>query len=131
MSVFFTYEIPKRYYTSLIKNCYECTFCYDMLGCMLTDDKDNRVRIKEDKIPDNCPLKYTGVKIINSIDEVIRELQSVTPERPKGKWIYQLNRINLPICSECDNPNEFGKEYKFCPNCGAYMRGGGEDERIS
>ena len=70
MSIFFTYEIPKRYYKSLIKNCYECSFCYDMLGCMLTDDKDNRVRIKEDKIPDNCPLKYSGEKIINSIDDI-------------------------------------------------------------
>lgn len=58
----------------------------------------------------------------------IETLPSVYPERPKGKWIYQLNRINLPICSECDNPNEFGKEYKFCPNCGAYMSGGEEDE---
>ena len=47
------------------------------------------------------------------------------PERKKGKWID-----NHTTCSECgwqmiddvlDSPNMVG--FKFCPNCGADMRG--------
>lgn len=64
MGIFYTYELPKRYYTSLIRNCYNCPFCYDTLGCVATDDKDNRVRIDGDKIPENCPLKYKGIKLV-------------------------------------------------------------------
>lgn len=58
----------------------------------------------------------------------IETLPSVTPQRPKGKWIpapmivygYPLNCT----CSEC------GKKVintdNFCPSCGSY-NGGGED----
>lgn len=71
MSIFYTYELPKRYYTSIIRNCMECPLCYDQFGCMATDDIDDRVRVEGDKIPAFCPLKYRGIEIINNIEEVI------------------------------------------------------------
>lgn len=64
MATFFKYTLPKRKYTSKITNCYNCPFCYDMLSCMANDDIEDRVRVKEETIPDNCPLKYEGIEEI-------------------------------------------------------------------
>lgn len=58
----------------------------------------------------------------------IETLPSVTPQRPKGKWIETpVENDIVPVvfkCSECGmrviNP------YKYCPNCGAEMSGGEE-----
>lgn len=44
--------------------------------------------------------------------------------RPKWRWVHRDNGI--AYCSECDTDAvEDGTD--FCPNCGADMRGGGED----
>ena len=68
----------------------------------------------------------------------IRELPSVTPQRPKGKWIkIQSGDEDFPesiVCSRCKNENShldfdehsepIGKVFvtsKYCPNCGAKM----------
>lgn len=58
----------------------------------------------------------------------IETLPSVTPQRPKGKWIeIEIDAGEFIYkCTKCGmrviNP------YKYCPNCGAEMSGGGEDE---
>lgn len=73
----------------------------------------------------------------------LMELPSVTPQRPKGKWIkIQSGDEDFPesiVCSQCKNENShldfdehsepIGKVFvtsKYCPNCGAEMSGGGE-----
>lgn len=84
----------------------------------------------------------------NAVNDVVEEIlhnietmPSVTPERPKGKWI--LNDIQCVqavgyltyYCSECGreiSSKYHGKlsllkEYPYC-HCGADMSGGGEDE---
>lgn len=44
--------------------------------------------------------------------------------RPHGRWLHRNNGI--AYCSECDTDSvEDGTN--FCPECGADMRGGGED----
>lgn len=60
----------------------------------------------------------------------IKQLPSVIPQRPKGKWI--TNSHGFPpeptsVCSECGFDRDFyirirgfGK-IKYCPNCGAKM----------
>jgi hypothetical protein len=63
-------------------------------------------------------------------DEINAE-PSIEPERKTGRWLSD----NRPgggfwVCSCCKFPSEaFAANvlYKFCPNCGADMRGG-EDE---
>ena len=64
--------------------------------------------------------------------KVIRELPSVTPERPKGKWIdirviksFHYDGEPRVGCSRCGNEEEWSSNY--CPNCGADMSGGEED----
>ena len=60
-------------------------------------------------------------------EDAIRNLPSAQPERKKGEWLPD----NRPgggfwVCSECKFPSEaFAADvlYKFCPNCGADMRG--------
>ena len=65
-----------------------------------------------------CGSGYCGV----SCDDVkaIEQLQSVQPERKKGKW------RNYPIadgCLQCSSCGvlRMGKPSNYCPNCGAKM----------
>ena len=75
------------------------------------------------KLSDKTRKKWT--------EEIIKALPTVQPERKRGKWLAD----NRPgggfwVCSCCKFPSEaFAANvlYKFCPNCGADMRGG-EDE---
>ena len=47
------------------------------------------------------------------------------PERPHGELIYDMFDENYH-CSECNRVCD--TIYHFCPNCGADMREGGEEE---
>ena len=68
-----------------------------------------------------------GVEILEGLSEYVNDLPSVTPERPKGKWIeIEIDAGEFIYkCTKCGmrviNP------YKYCPICGSY-NGGGEDE---
>lgn len=58
--------------------------------------------------------------------EGLNALPSVTPQRPKGKWVYKEYDDRTGIgesffCSECGEPRCM-KLVKYCPNCGAYMK---------
>jgi hypothetical protein len=71
----------------------------------------------------------------------LMELPSVTPERPKGKWIeVEVHNCHATLkCSLCNRVIEstftFGEYsyediktfYPYC-HCGAEMSGGGEDD---
>lgn len=50
--------------------------------------------------------------------------------RPTGRWIGKNSPydVNIHICSVCrESVSILGNKLRFCPNCGADMRGGGED----
>lgn len=58
-------------------------------------------------------------------------IMSLPSAKPQGKWIEVTNGRGGHECSECHDyaPSfQSGAEYlsRFCPNCGADMRGGGE-----
>jgi rubrerythrin len=71
-----------------------------------------------------------ATRLAMRIEDYLERLASAQPERMKGKWIDNGQYgDNFPhhawLCSECgegvieiDTP-----WYKFCPNCGADMRG--------
>ena len=44
--------------------------------------------------------------------------------RPKGEWDYSDDMYETRVCSVCEFNTEDYKEYNYCPNCGAKMRGG-------
>ena len=72
-------------------------------------------------------------QVLEVIQQKINELPSVTPIRPKGRWIDKQHLCGYcsAECSSCHkrsngyvHDNGFSLEYKyydFCPNCGAKM----------
>lgn len=71
-------------------------------------------------------------EIINCIAMVVNE-PSVTPQKPKGKWIYWTDDYkDYCTCSECGYGEEgevlLKDKTPYCPYCGAKLSGGGEDE---
>ena len=57
---------------------------------------------------------------VQSLDMAIEALSQ--PERPKGRWIWKINKIGNGchcVCSECGRTEN--KQEPFC-NCGADMR---------
>ena len=62
--------------------------------------------------------------------DTVDEQPTVQPQMKKGKWTRELIRNEKGgcigakmICSECDNDNKHDEYMKFCPNCGAEMKG--------
>lgn len=59
---------------------------------------------------------------------VLNNAPSAQPERKNGHWEMVPDPYGffdeIPVCSECGCTTEMRKTYKFCPNCGADMRGG-------
>lgn len=62
--------------------------------------------------------------------EVGYEMAKGKYERPQGEWLHNSDRPDNLICSVCncgwDMWRYESKELKFCPHCGADMRGGRE-----
>ena len=64
-----------------------------------------------------------------AIDMAIEALQ----DRPTGEWIEAYasefeHTAKLAVCSECDwYAGYIAKDYNFCPNCGAKMKGGADE----
>ena len=58
-------------------------------------------------------------KVIETISEC--EEPSTMSERKKGRW-YAIGNTGLAAC-ECGYITDRYSTYKFCPNCGADMRG--------
>ena len=64
-------------------------------------------------------------------ETVIRSLSAVQPERKHGKWERHYSRPNVYAdlcwhCSACGykTSESWANHFKFCPECGADMRGG-------
>ena len=55
---------------------------------------------------------------INGVEEVLRSLPTMQPERAEGEWSdgYRWQR-----CSLCKQTGK--KSWNYCPNCGAKMKG--------
>lgn len=70
---------------------------------------------------DDIPMRQT--KEILSLRRDLRKLPSAQPMRKTGKWIY-----NSPVTMKCDQceyvvRDWFVKQFRYCPSCGADMRG--------
>ena len=75
---------------------------------------------------------YSNEESYSNVDikRILKSLPSAESERKKGQWLSHTT------CSECgwqmiddvlDSPNMVG--FKFCPNCGADMRSGQDEDR--
>ena len=76
-------------------------------------------------LPRNRTRNMMGEIVEETIDvEAIKSLPSAEPQRDKGEWINHDNFCECPFChtewNYFDNEVEW---FKYCPNCGADMRG--------
>ena len=91
--------------------------------------------IDADALIARCGSWYTeeGTEegFIGTLKNIVDMMPTIEPERKKGKWECHYSRPNVYEdlywhCSECGykNDNQYANVYhKFCPNCGADMRG--------
>lgn len=58
------------------------------------------------------------------MSEFIRLAIQALEERPKGEWIEHSTYKGVLICSHCNHGEAQAYDtFKFCPYCGADMRG--------
>ena len=118
-------------------------------GVTVTDFADRcrecgRIKTSEDAVSREAVEEITfqepsytdPYNILTEVREKVRALPTVTSERPKGTWIQtkdECDGVNFYDfsfeCSKCGKEQSFKSNY--CPNCGAEMIGGGEDENNS
>jgi hypothetical protein len=77
------------------------------------------------------PVMAKQIKGVETAIEYVKTIPSVTPERKMGKWLDAVlpndnGGLPVEVCDQCNTffPLAFtGGGLKFCPNCGADMRG--------
>ena len=118
-----------RYFKGLIVKDYEARLKADLKAILV----ELQVEIKE--MDSGCGWEgyRPTAQVLEVIQQKINELPSVTPIRPKGRWIDKQHLCGYcsAECSSCHkrsngyvHDNGFSLEYKyydFCPNCGAKM----------
>jgi hypothetical protein len=79
------------------------------------------------------PLMIPGWTLPLEIARTICGMPSVTPQQKVGKWMPHMvndkdESIDHDVCSECHTCfyGERTGDWKYCPNCGADMRGDSE-----
>lgn len=80
--------------------------------------------------PSAEPDPSDAARAIATIIENEKDMRVIAQPIRKGKWIEEKedwrNQIMWVSCSECGFAS--GTSYNFCPNCGASMSEGEEDE---
>lgn len=85
------------------------------------------------KLPD---VSASGLPIANgkrSVTDCVRRLKEIPAAdvRPvkRGQWVESKSIMDVIYCSECGfrtiygaMPDGLGRNYSYCPNCGADMR---------
>lgn len=73
---------------------------------------------------------YDGaiVGTFSGVKKVINTLPSAQPERKKGRWMHQASDSMVPYqCADCKAGSFI--PWNYCPNCGAEMTEGDENEQ--
>ena len=111
------------------------------LGTNLAEDGTDLISRQQaidalDKRFDSIPMEQTTEILLLRKD--LRNLPSAQPQRMRGKWTYGEDEYGIDgyHCDKCgffvpwDYTHkfiDFIKDYHFCPNCGADMRGEHDD----
>ena len=72
-------------------------------------------------------VEYGATDLVDAFDDALQDAQTVDAvEVVHGRWTYTDGEyVIYMICSECGWDSDFKTNY--CPNCGADMRGDGND----
>ena len=76
-------------------------------------------------------IPYSESEIKDACNFAVKAIDALSTNREKGEWIPMYDRwgdIATTVCGyECSKCGEWNADNdKFCPNCGADMRGGKE-----
>ena len=84
---------------------------------------------------EKCVELFHNEKVAESIYmylcDGIEECNEVESERKKGKWMCTDDLYEYGVCSCCglaEEVYEYVKNWNYCPNCGADMRGERHDK---
>ncbi len=125
------------------RNCDECNLCYEQgnmgeqkevldMAIEALEQTELEPSYNSIKTELDCISREAVLDIINNplnirLDEIIKKLPLVTPQRKRGKWLWELasNGWANHICSECgfkENTDIHVKlNWRYCPKCGAEM----------
>jgi hypothetical protein len=99
------------------------------------------IKVLEQQPCEDCISREAVIKIFGEVHPMdyntqayiknIQNLSSVTPSRPKGKWIHWTDDYKDYVTCSCCGYGEEGEvllsdKTPFCPICGADMRGEAE-----
>lgn len=122
-----------------IINCYDIGF-YDLSGEKISADKladafDMAIEAlsEPNMIPIKLEKRYPELRDENITDAFMQGYLKGKADRPQGEWI---DKGQYAVCSNCgaDSGTQFDgvqpvpRKTSFCPNCGAKMCKGGDDE---
>ena len=97
------------------------------------DLKQRIFKLEEQQPCDDCISREEVMKLLGKEDWAdtvygVMNLSSVTPTRPKGKWVHWTDDYKDYVTCSCCGYGEEGEvllsdKTPFCPICGADMRG--------
>ena len=71
---------------------------------------------------------------LETINYKVGDMPAVYPERPKGKWTLHSDYPDRLICEKCKAQFDMwhweSKKMHYCPNCGAEMEGGKDENNF-
>lgn len=122
-----TYGISCGYNRDEIKKAWNSVTA---LSPKVNEDCISRADLIESFLADNECKREEAKACMCSLDsmlELIEDAPSVTPTERTGEWIKSnKHKYECPFC-HVDFGN-FGLKMNYCPNCGAKMKGGTENE---
>lgn len=124
-------DIPCEYDTDLIEALDMAIAALKAEPC---EDAVSRQAVLDLVVANRTELSWTNVIMYSSFYKGIIQLPPVTPKQRTGHWVeigdepydtWECNNCGFVIDgSGCVDPDEYRDIYKYCPNCGARMRGG-------
>lgn len=82
-----------------------------------------------DGIAENKNMKHGYIKGHDNAITLIKSLPSVTPTERTGEWLdTEFLKLKECSCCHCRWGMYDVEDFDFCPNCGAKMKGGTENE---
>ena len=128
-------HLKKRLYETALNNVTEHPYYEDMA--------DNRVSVWLEEVPSAQPERNPGKTLAEEVERIKREITDIFAEqmgvqpsaqskRMRGRWVKDEEASSqhcesIYVCSACNNMDAWGEAekntFKFCPNCGADMRG--------
>lgn len=107
-----------------------CKKCVEFSEFEQQESEDCISREAVEKITWEEPSYDDALNVLTEVRDKVRALPSVTPSRPRGKWIRVGKEDGFPIykCDQCgclifsDSEADRKKFHSWCGACGADMR---------